>query len=583
MPKGIRARLHAITAAALIGIIAVIGFSLLKLHDTIVDARAAKTRQLVEAASSVLAGLYEQEKAGALTREEAQKRAIATLQSMRYDGKEYFWIQDMQPRMIMHPIKPELNGQDLNGSHDPNGKFLFREMVKVVQENGAGLVPYQWPKPGEDKPVDKISYVKGFAPWGWMVGSGVYADDTIKQVRAAAVSLLEGAGIAGLLVGLIATLIGRAIARRIMALAAVMRGIADGRLNQEVPSAGEADEIGAMADSVLVFRDNALERQRLQDEADRAAKEKAQLNAELETSIAAFQSSIESVLTTLGEKTSEMQTTAEALAQISARTSGGTKSASQISTESGEHIAAVAAATDQLSRSIQEISQQVSGAATTVRRGSETALVSAQQVRDLAAASERIGTVVGSVQAIAAQTNLLALNATIEAARAGEAGKGFAVVAQEVKTLADQTAKATDEIVARVEAIQTSTNQAVNSINELAEMMKDIQGVTVAVASAVEEQSAATSNIAESIQMATEGAGRLSTNIGEVKTAALETDSSASHVLAASQVLRTQASLMEQQVKAFLATLRHGPMDRRKEDEPIRGPDRRKGTQSQAA
>ena len=192
MKLSIGSKIQAITLVALFGLTAVVGLAAYGLYGAITEARALKTRDLVEAAHGILSHFEAEERAGRMSHERAQAAAVATVKALRYAGKEYFWINDMQPRMIMHAAKPELDGKDLSELRDPNGKALFREMVEVVKANGSGYVPYQWAKPGAEQPVDKISYVKGFAPWGWVIGSGVYADDTAAQMRPTLLNLLAG-------------------------------------------------------------------------------------------------------------------------------------------------------------------------------------------------------------------------------------------------------------------------------------------------------------------------------------------------------------------------------------------------------
>lgn len=552
-----------ISLVLFIPFVALMGWQMKSQYEQTLVEREDAIRQHVEVASSMLSWAYEQEKTGRLSRQQAQDLAIQTVARLRYDKSQYFWLNDMQPRMIMHPTRPALDGTDLTGTRDPNGKALFVEMVDVVRKSGAGFVDYQWAKPGEDRPVDKISYVKGFEPWGWVIGSGVYADDTAAQVRAALLGLLQGVMVAAGLITLLATLIGRSIAKTISGLANVIRGLADGDLQQEIPSTGRRDEIGAMAKAVLVFRDNAVARQRLEEQAALTASEKIKRNQDLETSLASFQGAMAGVVSTVAQSTAEMERTAQSLTAISTQTAQEADAASAISGQTSEQVTTVAAATDELSGSIQEISRQVNGVADVVRRGQETAAASAQQVKELAEVSERIATIIGSVQSIASQTNLLALNATIEAARAGDAGKGFAVVAQEVKVLAGQTAKATDQIIARVGEIQTSTRRAVEGNEQLVGMMTDILHATTSVASAVEQQNAATSDIARSVQMVADGTVRLASNITEVRSGASRTEDFAGSVLAASQKMMTQSSLIEEQLRAFVLALRTGPMDRR--------------------
>jgi diguanylate cyclase (GGDEF)-like protein/PAS domain S-box-containing protein len=173
----LRARLLMIVAVALAAMVLISTLALVNERASLMEDRAAKTRHLVESAYSVLQHFHSLQQGGDLTGEQARRGAIDTLRTMRYDGREYFWINDMQPRMVMHPMMPELEGKDLSGFTDPNGKRLFVKFVATVRKDGAGFVDYLWPKPGSNQPVPKISYVKGFAPWGWVIGSGIYVDD----------------------------------------------------------------------------------------------------------------------------------------------------------------------------------------------------------------------------------------------------------------------------------------------------------------------------------------------------------------------------------------------------------------------
>lgn len=170
-----------ISLAFMLPLLALVGWLLLANFDNTMQERKDATRQHVEVAHGVLAWAHAQEQAGTLTREQAQQQALRLIEKLRYERQEYFWINDLHPRMVMHPFKPELNGQDVGGLKDPNGLALFSAFADMVRRNGQGFVPYQWPKPGSDTPVDKVSYVLGFAPWGWVIGSGIYVDD-VQQV-----------------------------------------------------------------------------------------------------------------------------------------------------------------------------------------------------------------------------------------------------------------------------------------------------------------------------------------------------------------------------------------------------------------
>ncbi|MBC7205429.1 MAG: cache domain-containing protein [Methyloversatilis sp.] len=258
----VQQRLMVIVAASLAGILLLAAVLLAGMRSTMIEDRKNAARFAVESAWGVVDAFHKRALSGELTQEEARKQATNTLRTMRYNGEDYFWINDFGPRMVMHPTKPELDGKDLSGSKDPNGKALFVEFVAVAKTSGAGFVDYQWPRPGADKPVDKVSYVRQFEPWGWIVGSGIYVDDVnalvLKEaVRVALIALLIAA-----VIGVIGVRLGRSIAGRLRIAGSHANEIASGVLDRRI-DAGTQDEVGQLM--------SALERMRtdLQARAER--------------------------------------------------------------------------------------------------------------------------------------------------------------------------------------------------------------------------------------------------------------------------------------------------------------------------
>jgi methyl-accepting chemotaxis protein len=373
----------------------------------------------------------------------------------------------------------------------------------------------------------------------------------------------------------------RIVTRPLTELAVAMRELSDGNLEVVLPGIGRTDEIGKVADAVAKFRDNVTEQQRLADEFARAVTEREALNESMEAALKSFRSSSDEILSAVDHNAAQMRETAQTLTGVAHDATSQSSAASSASEDTSGKVQTVAAAAEQLSASIQEIGRQVNQATHAVRAAGATTDRSAAEIEGLAAAGQRIGDVVGLIQAIAAQTNLLALNATIEAARAGEAGRGFAVVASEVKNLASQTAKATEEIAQQVAGIQNSTRSAVGAVKEIATAMRQVDEVTSAIANAVEQQGAATQEISSNVQAAAQGTQALAGNIAAVSGAIGETGRSAEAVLAASTSLTEQAARMAEEVKTFFLALRTGPMDRRKGRDPnYKGPDRRAGRQA---
>jgi methyl-accepting chemotaxis protein len=367
--------------------------------------------------------------------------------------------------------------------------------------------------------------------------------------------------------------VGQRTAQPLRLMARMMERLAGGDLGVPIPALRRKDEIGSMAKAVLVFRDNAQERDRLEREAEIAAAEKRARTRAVEAHLAAFERAMGEVVATVARSTGEMGGMAEALNAISTQTASEAEAASGISHDARLHVAAVAAATRQLTDSIAEIARQIEGMTRTVQQGSALAARTTAQVRELAATGERIGTVVATVKAIAAQTNLLALNATIEAARAGEAGRGFAVVAAEVKELAGQTGRATEEIIASVVEIQEGTRQAVGANAEVSALMAAIHAAATRVSAAVEEQDVATGEIARGIEQAAGGTDQLAGKVAGVGRTAGDTDGAATALLQVSRAMQSQSVEIETQVAAFLLALRQGVLDRAPgRDHPESGP-----------
>ncbi|MCO5090490.1 methyl-accepting chemotaxis protein [Bosea sp. (in: a-proteobacteria)] len=263
-------KIQIITISTLIGMAIVAWFAGTSLRSEITDGRAEKTRQLVQSTYGILEHFHSEQRAGKLTEAEAQRAAIAVIRKLRYDTSEYFWINDMEPRMIMHPGKPELDGTLIGDMADPNGKRLFIEMIDVVKRDGAGFVSYMWPKLGAEQPVGKISYVQGFAPWGWIVGSGVYTDDTTTKLMGP-LMLLIGIALAAILGNaVIATSLGRHVTAPVVALSGVIGRFASGDFSGTVPATERNDEVGSIAKAVQVFKEHGLRLKELEAQ-ERAA------------------------------------------------------------------------------------------------------------------------------------------------------------------------------------------------------------------------------------------------------------------------------------------------------------------------
>ncbi|WP_109110218.1 HAMP domain-containing methyl-accepting chemotaxis protein [Azospirillum sp. TSO35-2] len=357
-------------------------------------------------------------------------------------------------------------------------------------------------------------------------------------------------------IGLAVLLTRRTITGPIERLTETMRTLAGGALDISVDGQSRGDEIGGMARALQVFKDNAVERVRLEAEqvAERAAKERR--TAEVERLLQGFDRAVSSTLNGVASASTELSRTAEGMATLAEQTNRQAGATAAAAEQTSANVQTVAAATEEMAASIQEISRQVTRSSEIASKAVGQAHETTGSVRSLAEAAGRISDVVKLIQDIASQTNLLALNATIEAARAGEAGKGFAVVASEVKALANQTGKATEEIASQIAAVQAATQGTVTAIEGIGGTINTINEIASTIAAAIEEQNATTGEITRNVQQAAQGTGEVSGNIVQVNQAATQTGSAASQVLGASNDLSRQAEGLRREVESFLASIR---------------------------
>ena len=381
-------KLGLLIGGALLGVVAIAGVFLATERQLILAERQHAVRQTVELAHALAGHYHAQVQTGGLGEAEARQRALAAIKALRYGGSEYFWINDLQPRMVMHPTKPELDGQDLSTHRDPNGLTLFVEMVRTVRAQGAGFVHYAWPKPGSDRPVPKLSYVQGFAPWGWVLGSGVYIDtvDATVAAEARALALYAAVLVAALLA--LGLAIGRSLLRQLGGepayAGAVTQRIAAGDLQVDV--ALRPGDRSSLLHAIRHMRD------------------------EIGTIVARVRQSAECVATASGEiaqgnldlsqrteqQASALQQTAASMEQLSATVQGNAGHAAQA---------------HQLSRE----------AADVARRGGAVVAEVVTTMQGIHDGARRIADITGVIDGIAFQTNLLALNAAVEAAQIGRA------------------------------------------------------------------------------------------------------------------------------------------------------------------
>ena len=550
-------KIYALIGLSFIGLLSIAILDSRELASSLKQQKQIELQHLTQLA----VGVFGEEHAAALRGEisdaDAQKRAMARVATLRYGNNDYFVIQDMVPRVLMHPIATQLVGKDMSDAKDPTGKLFSIELRDMSRQKGGGFVDYLWPKPGSDKPQPKLSYIVGFEPWGWSVMTGVYIDDLAAQAWASTERSLIAAGLLLLFTIAVSMFVARGITRPLRRMTGTMNDLAGGKLDVEVPGIGRHDEIGEMANAVEVFKSNAVARGALEAEQKQAeTRAVARRQADMRKMADDFEGAIGAIIQTVSVASSQLEISAGNLSSTAERGEQLATMVAAASEEASTNVQSVASATEEMSSSVNEISRQVQESARMASEAVGQAHTTNNRVGELSKAAARIGDVVELINSIAGQTNLLALNATIEAARAGEAGRGFAVVASEVKALAEQTAKATGEIGQQISGIQAATQESVGAIREISGTIEKLSEISSAIAAAVEEQGAATHEISRNVQQAAHGTQQVSANVTEVQRGAGETELASSQVLKAAQSLSGDSHRLKFEVDKFLATVR---------------------------
>jgi methyl-accepting chemotaxis protein len=523
------------------------------IQKEMIQERETALENVVDTVFSLIKDYEKRVGLGKMTREQAKSEAKNHIRAIRYgdDSQEYlFVLQEKDTSMVIHPMQPELNGESMAQTKDAKGIFLFREMVTLARENSGGFLTYYWPKPGSNEPVPKLSHVKAYKSWGWVLGSGIYMDDVMAAVNnvkwniymAILVMMVISLGLTLYIAGIIVKPIKQSVL--------FAEHVAQGDLTRQL-SIEQEDEVGSLVDAL----------NRMVSSLGKMFSD----FSEKTDSISACSTELSAISEQMSSSSKQIAGNCSHILGIAEQTADGMTTTAAATEQTSISVQSIVSASEEMSATIAEISGSMAKGSRTTDMAVNTAKDVSNKIENLNKAANEISQITETISDISEQTNLLALNATIEAARAGDAGKGFTVVAAEIKELARQTAQATDEISAKITGIQSTTRESVSSITSIADIINDINQIVSTVASAMEEQSATTKEISFNVSQAAQGmkeanehinnaaqnAEHVKEDISENSHATEEMSQSSEHVKASASELSQMAERLEQMVGQF--------------------------------
>lgn len=523
-----------------------IGWVYSRLKSNLYEGKKGEIQHTVEAAWGIVDHYAKQAQNGVMEKAAAQQAAREAIRDTRFDGDNYFFISDIQAMCVLHPIKPELEGEDLSNTHDPAGKALFVEMAQLARVSGQGFVDYQWSKAGAKQPVPKISFVKLSPEWGWVVGAGLYLDDVEAELSSIFYLILGIMATVIIVTLLLVLVVARSISNPMGKAVNMIQALEKGNLDLRL-SLDQSDEIGLMANALDGFADN------MRDEVLAAFDALAAGNLTFEAN-GVIRQPLASANAALNEVMSQIQMAGEQIASGSGQVAASSETLSQGATEQASSLEEISATLNEMSAQTTTNAENASQANRLATEARDAAELGSSQMQSMVIAmgeineaGQNISKIIKVIDEIAFQTNLLALNAAVEAARAGQHGKGFAVVAEEVRNLAARSAKAAAETAELIEGSVAKTENGSAIATQTAEALGGIVGSIGQVSELVGEIAAASNEQAQ-------GVAQINQGVSQVDQVTQQNTANAEETAAASEELAGQAEQLQQMLQRFTLT-----------------------------
>ncbi|MBB4196639.1 hypothetical protein CCR94_20380 [Rhodoblastus sphagnicola] len=532
------------------------GIAFVNFYQETLEHRRAELRAEVDMASQILK-VSVNETGG--DRQAAIRAGLERLRPLRFGQSGYIFAVSLDGVGLLAPATPQVEGTDLLAVTDPNGGHPFRILTDFARTQGEGFTTYIWKKPGGGGAlVDKLAYVKSIPELGLVVGSGVYLDDNLAQIMAVAGRVALYVTPLVVLFVALALGVGRFIAGRMTGMTGALRRMAQGHYDAALPGLQNADELGAMAREVEAFKQSLEESNRAASaQRAEARREAAQARSgDMRALAERFEAAVGGVVGAVAGAAHQLETVARSLAKEAGYTGEQAEIGARAADTAASNIRSVAAAAEQLAHSVEEIGGQANRSRGVSSNAETEADKTHGRMEELSGAIQHIGGIVELITSIAQQTNMLALNATIEAARAGEMGRGFAVVAQEVKSLAEQTTRATAEIADQIGNVQRASQEAAGCIGAMTEASHEVNSIASAIAASVTSQGEATREIAQNVHESAARTAELTKVMDEVRNASRQSGASANQVLDSVMGLSRHTQKLREECDAFLAQVR---------------------------